>query len=138
MNAHMNPASEPKKIIIGITVIIALAVGIFFILTTNIKNNTTPIYGVYRIFSDDAAVKMYIEGQNTYIKLNEDKTIIYNTTINGKPKFNFEGTFTQRNNEIAIQWKDGKLPANLKIETKGDEQVIKIGSTLYKKERTGS
>lgn len=136
MNAHMKAQPTAKEITFGVTVIIVLAIGIIFLFAN--KKDQPSIYGVYRIYSNDPAVQLFIAGQNTYLKLNEDRTIVYNTTINGVPKFHFEGTFIQHNNELAITWKDGKLPGKLKIETQQNNQIIKIGSTLYKKEKAGS
>lgn len=104
------------------------------------KKDSSSIYGTYEIYSDDPAVRMFIRGQDTYIKLNEDQTIIYHNTINGKPKFHIEGTYTldKKTNDLTIRWKEGKLPANLKVEKQGEDQVIKVGSTLYKKEKIKS
>jgi hypothetical protein len=139
MNQNMNRITDYRKGLIGITVMVVLAIGIFFLYSAKKETmGTPPVYGVYRIYSDDPAIRLYIQDQNTYLKINTDQTIVYNTTINGKPKFSFEGTFTQKNNELAIQWKDGKLPSSLTVEKKGDDQIIKIGSTIYKKEKTRS
>lgn len=103
------------------------------------KNDNPNIFGTYKIYSDDPAVRLFIEGQDTYIKLNDDQTIVYNSTINGKPKFHNEGTFTlDKNNEITIQWKTGKLPGKLRIEMGKDDYMIRIGSTIYKKEKKSS
>lgn len=139
MSAHMNRTTDSRKGVIGITVMVMLAIGIFLLYSARKETVVaSPVYGVYRIYSDDPAIRLYIQDQNTYIKVNTDHTIVYNTTINGKPKFSFEGTFTQKNNELAIQWKDGKLPSRLTVEKKGDDEIIKIGSTVYKKEKTRS
>lgn len=135
MNANIKAMPAGIKKVISVSVIIAIAIGCIFLFA--IKREQPDIYGLYRIHSEDPSVKLYIAGQNTYIKVGQDRTIIYNTTINGIPKFHFDGTFTQQNDEIIIQWKSGKLPANLKIEQQGNDQVIQIGTTLYKKERTG-
>lgn len=139
MSTNMNTPSDRKKIVIGMAVIVLVASTVFLLFSlSQAPLMPLQVHGIYRIYSDDPAIKLYIQNQNTYIKLNPDKTIVYNTTINGKPKFHFEGTYRQQHGEIVIEWKDGKLPSKLSIEKKGDDQVIKIGSTMYKKERTGS
>jgi hypothetical protein len=139
MKTNMNAYSERRKIIIALGVITMLVLGVLLLASVKQEQSATlPVQGIYRIYSDDPAVRLYIQEQNTYLKLNANQTIVYNTTINGKQKFYFEGTYTHRNNEISIKWKDGKLPSNLTIEKKGDDQIIKIGSTMYKKEKNGS
>jgi len=126
-----------KKLIAALAFII-LAFTSFFLPAC--KRNSSAVYGTYKIYSDDPAVRMFITGQDNYIKLNDDQTIIYHTTINDKPKFHIEGAFTldKKSDEITVQWKSGKLPGKLKIEKQGEDYVIKIGSTLYKKEKAGS
>jgi hypothetical protein len=98
------------------------------------------ILGTYRIYSTDPAVKQWIVGENTYLKLNSDNTIIYNSTMNGKQRFHFEGKFTLdgSTNTLTIQWQDGKLPNKLQIEKKGSDYIIRIGTTTYKKENGNS
>jgi hypothetical protein len=139
MKTNRNAYPERRKIIIALGVVTMLVLGVLLLASVKQEQSANvPVQGIYRIYSDDPAIRLYIQEQNTYIKLNADQTIVYNTTINGKPKFYFEGTYTHRNNEISIKWKDGKLPSNLTIEKKGDDQIIKIGSTMYKKEKNGS
>ena len=103
-------------------------------------NKRSNILGTYRIYSSDPAVQQWIVGENTYLKLNSDNTIIYNSTMNGKQRFHFEGKFTldQSTNTLTIQWQDGKLPSKLRIEQKGSDYVIQIGTTTYKKENASS
>jgi len=102
--------------------------------------NNSNILGTYRIYSNDPAVQQWIVGENTYLKLNSDHTIIYNSTMNGKQRFHFEGKFTldQSTNTLTIQWQDGKLPGKLRIEQKGQDYIIQIGTTTYKKENASS
>src|SRR5204863_5532123 len=90
---------------------------------------TMPLFGTYRIYSEDPSVKRWIAGENTYIKLNNDKTIVYNSTINGKQKFHFEGEFVldEKTNTLTIQWKAGKLPEKMQIRKIGTDYVIEIG-----------
>lgn len=103
-------------------------------------NKTSNILGTYRIYSNDPAVQQWIVGENTYLKLNSDNTIIYNTTMNGKQRFHFEGKFTldRSTNTLTIQWQDGKLPNKLKIEEEGSDYIIRIGTTTYKKGNASS
>lgn len=139
MNTNMNATPNRKKIAVAISVIVLLTSTVFLLFSLNQGSTMpSPVQGIYRIYSDDPAISLYIQDQNTYIKLNADRTIVYSTTINGKPKFHFEGTYTQQNNSIAIKWKEGKLPSKLTIEKKGDDQIIKVGSTMYKKEKHSS
>jgi len=103
-------------------------------------NNDDPssfIFGRYKLFSNDPSLQQFTSGENTFIEIGKDETIIYNSTINNKPKFNFSGTykFNKKTNTLAIEWKDGKLPAVLKVETVNDGYVIRIGDTQYKKEK---
>jgi hypothetical protein len=137
MNPNMNATPDRKKMAVAASVIVLLTLSVFLLFFLNqAPAMPSTVQGTYRIYSDDPAIRLYIQDQNTYIKLNADRTIVYTTTINGKPKFHFEGTYTQQNNEIAIKWKEGKLPSKLTIEKKGDDHIIKVGSTMYKKEKT--
>jgi len=99
-------------------------------------NKSSNILGTYRIYSNDPEVRRWIIGENTYLKLNSDNTIVYNSTMNGKQRFHFEGKFTldKSTNTLTIQWQDGKLPSKLKIEETGSDYIIHIGTTTYKKE----
>lgn len=98
---------------------------------------TSFIYGKYKWYSEDPSVKRFIIYEDNYLKINEDQTIVYHTTINSKPKFNIEGEFTldKETTTLNIKWKEGKLPAKLTIEKKGEDYIIKVGETIYKKER---
>ena len=103
-------------------------------------NNNDPssfIYGKYKLFSTDPSMQQFTAGENTFIGIEKDGTITYNSTINNKPKFNFSGTykFDKETNTLTIEWKEGKLPGVLKIEPVDDGHVIKIGDTQYKKEK---
>ena len=103
----------------------------------NNDDDSSFIYGKYMLFSADPSMQQFTTAENTYIEIGKDQTIVYNSTINNKPKFNFTGTykFNKEANTLTIQWKEGKLPGTLKIETVDDGYVIKIGDTQYKKER---
>lgn len=103
----------------------------------NKEKNIAPVYGTYWIYSNDPEIQRFIQGQNTFINLNKDHTIAYNTTINGKPKFNFSGVYTldEKSNTLTIAWLGGKLPKQLKVEKEGEEYIIRIGETTYKKRR---
>jgi len=96
---------------------------------------TSNVLGTYRIYSNDPAVQQWIVGENTYLKLNSDNTIIYNSTMNGKQRFHFEGKFKldESTKTLTIEWKEGKLPSKLQIEEKGSDYIIQIGTTTYKK-----
>ena len=95
------------------------------------------IYGKYKWYSEDPSVNRFIMYEDNYLKVNEDQTIVYHTTINSKPKFNFKGEFTldKETTTLNIKWKEGKLPAKLTIEKKGEDYIIKVGETIYKKEK---
>lgn len=103
-------------------------------------NKTSNVLGTYRIYSSDPAVRQWIIGENTYLKLNSDNTIIYNSTMNGKQRFHFEGKFSldKSTNTLTIEWHEGKLPNKLRIEEKGSDFLIHIGTTTYKKENASS
>ena|SRR5437763_4295580 len=103
-------------------------------------NSKSPdIYGTYRLFSDDPSIEKWLAGETTFLQLNSNNTIIYNSTMNGKQRFHFEGNFAldRKTNTLTIRWKDGKLPNILQIEKKGHDYIIQIGSTTYKKENAG-
>ena len=102
---------------------------------SNVDPDNVGIYGKYKSYSEDPAVNRYLINEDNYIQINKDNTIVYNTTINGKPKFNFKGTYTydKVSDTLTIKWAEGKIPDKLKIELSGKDQIIKIGETFYKK-----
>lgn len=101
-----------------------------------IKKNTE-IYGTYRYYSDDPIAMQMMTAQNTYLELSDGETIIYHTEINGKKTFHNQGffTFDEKKGMLHINWETGKVPDKLKIEKQGDIYIIKVGSTIYKKEK---
>lgn len=113
---------------------------LFLVIFLSCNSNKSVVFGTYRIYSNDPAVQQWIVGENTYLKLNSDNTIIYNSTMNGKQRFHFEGNFTldDKKNTLTIQWKEGKLPSKIQIQKIGTDYVIQIGNTTYKKEKTSS
>ena len=119
------------------TMILFFLMSISFFACHNNDDHSSFIYGKYKLFSTDPSMQQFTSGENTFIGINEDGTITYNSTINNKPKFNYSGTykFNKETNTLTIQWKEGKLPGILKIETVDDGYVIKIGETQYKKEK---
>lgn len=126
---------KEKKIFTAASFLILLT--LITVLLFFIKREPSAVYGSYKIYSNDPMVNKFISGQDIYLKINSDRTIIYHTTINGKQKFHNTGVFTldEKTNTLAIQWKDGKLPSKLKIEKQGEGFVIKIGTTVYMKEK---
>jgi hypothetical protein len=112
---------------------------LFITLLLSCADNTgsLPIYGKYKMFSNDPAVSQFITNEDNYIQVNPDNTIVYNSTINNKPKFNFKGAYTyeKESNTLNVKWTEGKLPDKLKIEISGEDQIIRIGETAYKKEK---
>jgi len=104
------------------------------------NKTTSPVFGTYKIYSEDPSVKRWIAGENTYLKLSNDYTIVYNSTINGKQKFHFDGNFVldQKTNELTIEWKQGKLPTKLQVQQVGSDYIIQVGTTTYKKEKAKS
>src|SRR4030095_2353205 len=117
----------------------SIAIMMFLFLSCN--NKSTPaIVGTYRIYSEDPSIQRWIAGEDTYFKLNDDHTIIYNSTINGKPKFNFDGNFVldQKTNELTIDWNQGKLPNKLQVQQVGSDYIIQVGTTTYKKQKAKS
>jgi len=104
------------------------------------NKSASSVFGTYRIYSEDPAINQWVVGENTYLKLKEDNTIIYNSTMNGKQRFHFDGTFTldDNTNTLTIQWKQGKLPNKMQIQKIGSDYVIQIGNTTYKKEKSES
>lgn len=146
MNTILNTSSinketaplKRKKIFTAASFLILLTL-IAVLLFFN-KREPSAVYGSYKIYSNDPMVNKFTSGQDIYLKINNDRTIIYHTTINGKPKFHNTGVFTldEKTNTLAIQWKDGKLPSKLKIEKQKENYVIKIGATVYAKEKTSS
>ena len=118
----------------------ALVPLLFITLLLSCSDNTgeaLPIHGKYKMFSNDPAISRFIAIEDNYIQVNTDNTIIYNSTINGKPKFNFKGDYTYEpvSNTLTVQWEEGKLPAQLKVELADGEHIIKIGETSYRKEK---
>lgn len=109
--------------------------GILIACSDNTSNSLPPL-GKYKMYSDDPQVNRFIAFENNYIEINKDNTIVYNTTINTKPKFNFKGSYTydEKSNTLNIAWYQGKLPNALKIETEGKKYIIRIGESTYKKE----
>ncbi|HEX7847058.1 MAG TPA: hypothetical protein VF476_14755 [Chitinophagaceae bacterium] len=98
------------------------------------KNKDNDIYGKYHISSEDPNQQLFIQGQDTYLQLNTDNTIVYNSTINNIQRFNFKGSFIRKNpNLIIISWQMGKLPDTLMIEQLNGKSAIKIGNTFYRK-----
>ena len=106
-------------------------------LSCNSKN--PDIYGTYRIFSEDPSIEKWLAGETTFLQLNSNNTIIYQSTMNGKQRFHFEGNFSfdRKTNTLTIHWTDGKLPNKMQIEKRGDDYIIQIGSTIYKKSARG-
>ena len=101
------------------------------------SNKDEDIYGKYKMFSDNPEINRFIAFEDNYIQVNKNNTIVYNSTINTKPKFNFKGEYTydKTSNTLQVKWYDGKLPDKLQIELKDEDHVIKIGETSYKKEK---
>ena len=101
------------------------------------RGETLPIHGKYKMFSSNPSISQFIANEDNYIQVNKNKTIIYNSTINMKPKFNFKGEYTyeKESNTLLIKWSDGKLPEKLQIEVIEGDHIIKIGETSYKKEK---
>lgn len=116
------------------SILILLIGSIFFV---SCRQDTYSIQGTYRIYSEDPMVKLFIAGQDTYIRIQDDGKIIYNTTINQKPKFHNEGTYTldEKTNTLEIKWDSGKLPTKLTVEKEKEDYLIRIGETIYKKEK---
>jgi hypothetical protein len=121
----------------GFTLLISHLVTMVILLSCSSKDPA--IFGTYRLYSEDPSVQKWIAGENTFLKVNIDKTIIYNSTMNGKQRFHFEGSFNldSRTNTLSIRWKDGRLPGKMQIERKGSDYIIQIGTTTYKKENPG-
>jgi hypothetical protein len=115
-------------------------IALTFNLLFSCNETTQAVYGKYKLFSTDPSIQRWFAGEDTYVKLNSDHTIIYNSTMNGKQRFHFEGNFTldDKTNTLTIQWKAGKLPDTLKIRNVGQEYIIQIGNTTYKKENSSS
>lgn len=112
---------------------------LFISLLLSCSDNTgsLPIYGKYKMLSNDPAISRFIANEDNYIQVNTNKTIVYNSTINNKPKFNFKGEYSydKESNTLHIKWTGGKLPDQLKIEISGEDYIIRIGETVYKKEK---
>ena len=113
---------------------------IFLLSCSDSREDSMSIYGKYKMFSDDPNISRFIANEDNFIQVNKDKTIIYNSTINNKPKFNFTGSYTleENSNILAITWTEGKLPDTLKIELINDYHIIKIGETSYRKENSSN
>lgn len=120
-------------ILTSVVIVLALILSAFVFLTS--KKSVSPVYGVYRIASDDPMIQRSVQNQDIYLKVNQDHLIVYNTTVNGKPMFNVKGAFTVdfKTNTLNINWFGGKLPKQLKVEHEGNDYVIRIGETTYRK-----
>lgn len=136
MNCNI-PTFKIKRKLITSACILILSVAIISLACSDSKDRSPNIYGTYIIYSDDPQLKRFTEGQDTYIRLNKDKTIVYNSTINYKPKFNFKGNFTfdEKTNTLTIEWKSGKLPDKITVEKKEEDYLIRIGKTVYLKKK---
>lgn len=101
------------------------------------ENEADPasIFGKYKNYSEDPSINNQLINEDNYIEIKKENTIVYNTTINSKPKFNFKGNYTydKAANTLIIEWSGGNLPVILKIEKVGKDQIIRIGDTFYKK-----
>ncbi|HJS54179.1 MAG TPA: hypothetical protein VJ765_06525 [Chitinophagaceae bacterium] len=108
---------------------------ITLLLSCSDNTGSLPIYGKYKMFSNDPAVRQFIANEDNYIQVNPDKTIVYNSTINNKPKFNFKGEYDyeKESGTLNIKWTAGGLPAQLKIEVTEEDYIIRIGETTYKR-----
>lgn len=125
-------------LITGAVLLLALIFSAFVFFTK--KKETSPVYGTYRISSNDPMIQRSVQNQDIYFQLKDDHLIIYNTTINGKPKFNLKGAYTvdTKTNTLNIKWFGGHLPKHLKVENEGEDYIIRIGETTYKKEKEKS
>ena len=102
------------------------------------KEPLSPVIGTYRISSNDPMIQRAVYNQDIYLKVDKNNTIAYNTTINGKRKFDFSGTYVldEKTNTLTIAWLGGNLPGQLKVEQEGEDYIIRIGHTTYKKEKS--
>lgn len=111
----------------------------FFLPFTSCKEEApdAEITGKYVATSEDPQARAFLAGENNFIEIRNDKTILYNTTINQKPKFYFEGTFSfdDVSRVLSIKWEKGKLPNQLKVEDDGRFYVIRIGNTAFIKSK---
>ena len=117
--------------------LMSLLIIILLLSCSDNKNESLPIHGKYKMFSNDPAISQFIAIEDNYLQINSDNTIIYNSTINGKPKFNFKGDYSYDpvSKTLTVKWADGKLPAQLKAELVNGDHIITIGETSYKKEK---
>jgi hypothetical protein len=131
---YMQSLTEIQRRLNTVTFLLMLSITVTATLFCN--KTTSPVFGTYKMYSDDPALYEWMAGENTYLKLNTDKTIVYNSTINGKQKFHFEGNFTldEGTNELTIQWKQGTLPSKLQVQKIGGNKIILVGITTYKKQ----
>ncbi|MFV8271281.1 hypothetical protein ACNQGP_15285 [Flavobacterium sp. GT2N3] len=134
LNKETAPLKRKKNFITASFLILLTLIAVLLFFN---KREPSSVYGSYKIYSNDPTVNKFTSGQDIYLKVNNDRTIIYHTTINGKQKFHNTGVFilNEKTNTLAIQWKDGKLPSKLKIEKQKENYVIKIGTTVYMKEK---
>lgn len=133
---NSTPKMDARKIAFNKLMALVLVI----MLCTSCKQKASPVSGTYRITSDDPVAKMLLAAENTYIKVNNDGTILYNTTLNQKPKFHILGTYTldEKTNTLHVKWDSGKLPNKLTVQKVQANDVIRIGETVYVKERTTS
>jgi hypothetical protein len=130
---------KKNHVIITSTVLIAVICLTAFLFFAQ-QTGTASIYGKYLITSNDPMIQRSVQNQRIYLLLNKNNTIAYNTTINGKRKYDFSGTYIldKKNNTLTIAWLGGKLPKQLKVEKEGGDYIIRIGETIYKKEKEKS
>ena len=83
-------------------------------------------------------IQRSVFNQKIFLKIDENNTIAYNTTINSKRKFDFSGTYVldEKTNTLTVAWLGGNLPKQLKVEQEGEDYIIRIGETTYKKEKS--
>lgn len=116
--------------------VLALALILSAFLLLSKEKHISQVYGTYWVSSNDPAIQRFIQGQNIYLQLNKDHTIAYHTTINGKRKFDLSGVFTldEKTNTLTIAWIGGsKAPKQLKVLREGEDYLIRVGETVYKK-----
>lgn len=118
-----------------IIIVLAFVASAFIFFTREPKPN--PVFGTYRIYTTDPNILRHVINQDISLKLNENHTIAYNTTLNGKRFQDISGTFVldEKTNTLTIAWLRGKLPKKLKVEKEGNDYIIRIGETMYKKEK---
>ena len=109
-----------------------LVAGFVVLLIAIMQGSSASFYGTYKVHSDNYLLKEAVESQDIYMEVNKNGTIIYHAAMNGFPTVHNEGTFTEDNEVLHVNWSSGRLPSTLRLNKTGSSYTINISGTQYK------